>query len=81
MAGRDKATDQLKSYASSNPPSDKLTSSNGAPLDSLTTSMTAGPRGPIVLQVRGWCASVSYEAQTAPVFWSVHGPHTWQVTD
>jgi catalase len=56
--GRDSASNQLSSYAvaseretASNNNNDKvLTTSNGAPADSLTASMTAGSRGPIVLQ-------------------------------
>lgn len=51
---RDPATNQLQSYsktvANSNETLPLLTTSNGAPVDSLTASMTAGPRGPIVLQ-------------------------------
>lgn len=53
--GRDSASNQLSSYAvaseretSSN--NKVITTSNGAPADSLTASMTAGSRGPIVLQ-------------------------------
>lgn len=46
---RDSATEQMKTHASSSAAS-TLTTSNGAPVDSLTASMTAGPRGPIVLQ-------------------------------
>eukprot|EP01118_Nematostelium_gracile_P005355 TRINITY_DN1688_c0_g1_i1.p1 TRINITY_DN1688_c0_g1~~TRINITY_DN1688_c0_g1_i1.p1 ORF type:complete len:531 (+),score=165.93 TRINITY_DN1688_c0_g1_i1:74-1594(+) len=48
---REPTAEQLSEYAKSvkgnNAP---LTTSNGAPLDSLTNSMTAGPRGPIVLK-------------------------------
>lgn len=50
MAARDSATNQLSSFAASQPRSTTLTTSNGAPVDSLTSSMTAGERGPIVLQ-------------------------------
>ena len=46
---RDFATEQLARQGASADAS-KLTTSNGAPIDSLTASMTAGPRGPIVLQ-------------------------------
>ena len=46
------ATNQLTSFAknASDSVSSKLTTSNGAPIDSLTASTTAGSRGPIVLQ-------------------------------
>lgn len=47
---RDAATNQLQSHASSGPTPAQLTTSNGAPIDSLTASTTAGPKGPIVLQ-------------------------------
>lgn len=40
---RDKASEQLKDFAARAKPQ-TLTTSNGAPLDSLTNSMTAGPR-------------------------------------
>jgi catalase len=54
MSGRDGVADQLRSqYAKqsgSRTEASPLTASNGAPVDSLTASMTAGPRGPIVLQ-------------------------------
>lgn len=46
---RDPATDQLKTQAAKASAS-TLTTSNGNPVDSLTASMTAGPRGPITLQ-------------------------------
>lgn len=53
MSGRDKVTAQLEQYAASRAAADGvMTSSSGNPLDSLTTSLTAGPRGPILLQVR-----------------------------
>eukprot|EP00979_Chaetoceros_neogracilis_P009591 scaffold2189_cov234-Chaetoceros_neogracile.AAC.11 len=49
---RDSATNQLQYYvkevSKSSPP--QLTTSNGAPIDSLTASLTAGKQGPIVLQ-------------------------------
>jgi len=53
MDGRDKVADQLRSYlAGKCPHSGKMTAtaSNGTPVDSLTASQTAGPRGPITLQ-------------------------------
>ena len=49
---RDAATNQLHMHASSStatPPA-VLTTSNGAPVDSLTASQTVGPGGPVVLQ-------------------------------
>ena len=52
MSQRDKATRQLEDYAAHQSGSDVATGSNGAPLDSITTSLTAGTRGPILLQVR-----------------------------
>ena len=53
MPGRDKVTAQLEQYAASRAAADGvMTSSSGNPLDSITTSLTAGPRGPILLQVR-----------------------------
>eukprot|EP00550_Attheya_septentrionalis_P008949 CAMPEP_0198279996 /NCGR_PEP_ID=MMETSP1449-20131203/175_1 /TAXON_ID=420275 /ORGANISM="Attheya septentrionalis, Strain CCMP2084" /LENGTH=542 /DNA_ID=CAMNT_0043975253 /DNA_START=138 /DNA_END=1766 /DNA_ORIENTATION=- len=51
MSSRDAATNQLMKHVQSKKGGrDKLTTSNGAPVDSLTASMTAGPRGPILLQ-------------------------------
>jgi catalase len=53
---RDSASNQLSSYAVASEretaPNNNnvITTSNGAPVDSLTASMTAGSRGPIVLQ-------------------------------
>lgn len=51
---RDAATNQLQTFshtaASSSHPPENLTTSNGAPVDSLTASTTAGKNGPIVLQ-------------------------------
>jgi catalase len=46
---RDSASEQLNRNAASSA-SSTLTTSNGAPIDSLTASMTVGPNGPIVLQ-------------------------------
>mmetsp|Transcript_10976 Transcript_10976/g.12717 ORF Transcript_10976/g.12717 Transcript_10976/m.12717 type:complete len:541 (+) Transcript_10976:44-1666(+) len=45
-------SNQLQSFSqsASKAPPKQLTTSNGAPVDSLTASMTAGPNGPIVLQ-------------------------------
>ncbi len=54
---RDLATNQLQTYnknysssSSSSTGHQPLLTSNGAPIDSLTASSTAGPKGPIVLQ-------------------------------
>lgn len=48
---RDPASEQLRDYAASAPRvAGAATASNGAPIDSITNSMTAGARGPIVLQ-------------------------------
>jgi catalase len=53
---RDSASNQLSSYAvasereTASNSNNVITTSNGAPVDSLTASMTAGSRGPIVLQ-------------------------------
>ena len=46
---RDPATNQLQTYSNLASPTPLLTS-NGAPVDSLTASSTAGKNGPIVLQ-------------------------------
>ena len=49
---RDPATNQLQEYSqkASNAKPAQLLTSNGAPIDSLTASTTAGQNGPIVLQ-------------------------------
>lgn len=52
MASRDKATRQLEEYAAQRSTTETATTSSGNPLDSITSSLTAGPRGPILLQVR-----------------------------
>eukprot|EP01097_Dermamoeba_algensis_P008352 TRINITY_DN553_c0_g1_i1.p1 TRINITY_DN553_c0_g1~~TRINITY_DN553_c0_g1_i1.p1 ORF type:complete len:500 (-),score=117.33 TRINITY_DN553_c0_g1_i1:134-1633(-) len=44
------SSQQLLHYSQQKRTPDHLTTSNGAPLDSLEASMTVGPRGPIVLQ-------------------------------
>jgi catalase len=46
---RDEVSNQLKNYGKS-AASIGLTTSNGAPVDSLTASLSAGPRGPIALK-------------------------------
>lgn len=46
---RDKAADQLKEFRENNDPT-TLTTSHGAPAESITDSVTVGPRGPILLQ-------------------------------
>jgi catalase len=47
---RDSVSKQLNSYASAASGKPLLTTSNGAVVDSITASMTAGPRGDIVLK-------------------------------
>jgi len=44
------SSDQVSNWAAQKKTSDVLTTSNGAPIDDKTNSITAGPRGPIVLQ-------------------------------
>jgi catalase len=46
---RDPVSDQLKSYAAV-ATNTNLTTSNGAPVDTLTASLTSGPRGAIALK-------------------------------
>ena len=46
----DKAAHQLESYRANNNHAGTLKTSMGAPVDSLTASMTVGDKGPIVLQ-------------------------------
>jgi len=48
--GRDKATNQLVDWKSSHEVSDRATNNHGIPVASVTQSLTAGPRGPILLQ-------------------------------
>ncbi|KAK2565306.1 Catalase [Acropora cervicornis] len=50
MANRSKATEQLADYAKNKQSPDALTTGYGAPVDTKTSTMTAGPRGPILLQ-------------------------------
>ena len=47
---RNPVADQLSSAKSANPYSTTATASNGAPVPTLTASMTAGPQGSIVIQ-------------------------------
>lgn len=49
MAGRDPVTDQLQRFGEQSSPS-SITTSNGCPVDTITASMTAGPRGTIPLK-------------------------------
>ena len=51
---RDSVSNQLCEHAKAamKRGDEKLTTSNGCPIDTLTASATAGPRGPIVLQVQ-----------------------------
>eukprot|EP00088_Acartia_fossae_P018757 TRINITY_DN2085_c0_g1_i11.p1 TRINITY_DN2085_c0_g1~~TRINITY_DN2085_c0_g1_i11.p1 ORF type:complete len:519 (+),score=128.42 TRINITY_DN2085_c0_g1_i11:32-1558(+) len=46
---RDEATNQLESYKQQNR-QDQLTTGHGAPIDDKLNSLSAGPRGPILLQ-------------------------------
>jgi len=41
--------DKISNWAKAKGTRDVLTTSNGAPVDSKTSSLTAGPRGPILL--------------------------------
>ena len=54
MESRDVVSNQIGNQAPSNvgsyKPSNTATASNGCPVDSLTASQTAGPKGPITLQ-------------------------------
>jgi len=52
MAGRDTATNQMKDFLESkkNEAVPSATTSAGAPIGFKTASLTAGPRGPILLQ-------------------------------
>ncbi|XP_046390887.1 catalase isoform X1 [Ischnura elegans] len=50
MANRDPASDQLTNYKKSVGQADKLTTGHGAPIDNKISSLTVGPRGPILLQ-------------------------------
>eukprot|EP01033_Poteriospumella_lacustris_P005438 gene5438-3877_t len=50
MAARDPVANQLQTVANNTGARATATASNGAPLDSITASMTAGPRGDIVLK-------------------------------
>ncbi|XP_046442738.1 catalase-like [Daphnia pulex] len=52
MAERDNATNQLKDFAQSvkNEATPTVTTSGGAPIGFKTASLTAGPRGPMLLQ-------------------------------
>ena len=53
MEFRDKVANQLMNQGpqkSPNKPSSTLTTSNGCPVDSITASQTAGPKGTITLQ-------------------------------
>jgi len=52
---REPSAEQLREYAkvthsNTGAPLPRATDSNGSPIDSITNSMTAGPRGPILLQ-------------------------------
>lgn len=47
---RDAVSEQVLDYGKDHGKSEKLTTSNGAPTDSITASMTTGPKGDIVLK-------------------------------
>jgi len=50
MAGRDKATNQLENFRRKNGMIETLTTGHGAPVADKLNSMTAGPRGPLLIQ-------------------------------
>ncbi|XP_078359603.1 catalase-like isoform X1 [Oculina patagonica] len=50
MANRTKASEQLDEFSKSQKASDVLTTGNGCPIDTKTSTMTVGPRGPVLLQ-------------------------------
>jgi len=50
MAGRDKGANQLQEFKDNKQSADTTTTSNGCPVGHKTASLTAGPRGPILLQ-------------------------------
>ena len=47
---RDKATNQLADFKTSHAKTERMTSAFGCPIGTRTCSMTAGPRGPMLLQ-------------------------------
>jgi len=50
MSNRTKASEQLDEFAKNQKKPDVLTTGTGCPIDTKTATMTAGPRGPILLQ-------------------------------
>uniref|UniRef100_T1IVM3 Catalase n=1 Tax=Strigamia maritima TaxID=126957 RepID=T1IVM3_STRMM len=50
MSGRDKAAEQLSSFKAAQSKAEQLTTAGGAPVGCMTNMMTAGPRGPSLLQ-------------------------------
>ncbi|XP_020604902.1 catalase-like isoform X2 [Orbicella faveolata] len=50
MANRTEASEQLSKYSEAKEKPDVLTTGTGCPIDTKTATMTAGPRGPILLQ-------------------------------
>lgn len=50
MSGRDKATNQLKDFKAKHKAGTTLTTGAGAPISDKLNSLTAGPRGPLLLQ-------------------------------
>lgn len=60
MASRDKATDQLKNFRETNKDRDVLTTSSGAPVGDKLNSVTAGERGPILIQDSVYIDEISH---------------------
>nr|ABI64115.1 catalase [Azumapecten farreri]QFR39791.1 catalase [Azumapecten farreri] len=50
MANRDKATNQLEEFKKAQSKADVLTTGTGAPVGTKTATLTAGPRGPVLIQ-------------------------------
>ncbi|XP_065052347.1 catalase-like isoform X1 [Rhopilema esculentum] len=60
MATREKAAEQLSEFAFHKGEADKLTTGNGAPLDTKTNTLTVGPRGPVLLQDHGFIDDMAH---------------------
>nr|AAZ50618.1 catalase [Anemonia viridis] len=50
MASRTKASEQMSQFAQAQKGQDVLTTSGGNPVDTNTSTMTVGPRGPVLMQ-------------------------------
>ncbi|XP_078000104.1 catalase-like [Glandiceps talaboti] len=50
MANRDRATNQLNEFKKGQAKPESLTTATGAPIDNKTAVLTAGPRGPLLMQ-------------------------------